>query len=222
MNASLDQDVVRQAPAIIMFGGTFDPPHAGHAACIEALAKQFRGSRILVIPSADPPPTGNITKTPWLSFANRIELCLLMVKDLGLSDRIEVSGIEGTLPRPNYTVNTLKALKSQLPSSLDGRLALTMGGDQFASFHKWREADQIIAMADLIVAPRAEDPIHWPAGPVGLQARIWTLNVKTPAAASTDVRAAVHSNTPIPAGWLSPRVLSRLQELTGKAIETRS
>jgi nicotinate-nucleotide adenylyltransferase len=210
----------RQAPSIILFGGTFDPPHAAHAACLTALAQQFPSSKILVVPAADPPPTNNVKKTAWLSFDQRMELCRTMVDDAGLGGQVEVSDIEASLPHPSYTVNTLEALLEMAPDNPYGSLlAVVMGADQFANFNTWRNPDQIIDMADLILVPRPGQPFTWPAGEVTRNARIWTLDVRTPPASSTGIRKAIQEGSPVPAGWLQPSVVSRIQQWTGKTIK---
>ncbi|NBQ52944.1 MAG: nicotinate-nicotinamide nucleotide adenylyltransferase [Proteobacteria bacterium] len=210
----------RNAPSVIIFGGTFDPPHAGHAACLKALAEQFTTSKILVVPAAEPPPTNGKIKKPVLSFNDRLELCRLMLVDIGSPAAIEVSDIEGSLTAPNFTVNTLEALLESAPKKKHGSaLAITIGADQFAAFETWHQAERILELADLILVPRNGEILTWPTGKLSKQARIWTLNVKTPQASSTVIRQAMESKKPIPAGWLTPKVFSRLQELTSKAIE---
>ncbi len=215
-----EQDPFSRSPAIIVFGGSFDPPHGGHAACLKALSKQFPTSRILVIPAAAPPPTGGVTKKPWLSFEDRLELCRLMVLDIGSPATVEVSELEGELSTPNYTVNTLEALLKVAPKSHSGsKLAITMGADQFLAFETWHRPDRIVELADLILVPRNGDALPWPAGKISQKARIWTLDVQTPLASSTLIRTAIAKNNPIPKGWVTPKVFSRLQELIPKAID---
>ena len=220
VNPTKTSDPFRNAPALIVFGGTFDPPHAGHAACLKALTEQFATSKILVVPAAEPPPTNGKVKKPLLNFNDRLELCRLMVADIGSPAAIEVSGLEGSLTVPNFTVNTLEALLESAPKKKYGSaLAITIGADQFAAFETWHQAERIIELADLILVPRSNESVTWPTGKVSKQARIWTLNVKTPPASSTAIRQATQTKRPIPAGWLTPKVFSRWQELTSKAIE---
>lgn len=213
-------DAFRNAPSVIVFGGTFDPPHAGHAACLKALTEQFTTSKIVVIPAAEPPPTNGKAKKPLLSFKDRLELCRLMVADIGTTAAIEVSDIEGRLGSPNFTVNTLEALIDSAPKKKYGSaLAITIGADQFSAFETWHKPERIIELADLILVPRSDEALKWPTGDITKKARVWTLNVKTPRVSSTSIRQSIENNKPIAAGWLTPKVLSRLQEMTGKAIE---
>lgn len=210
-----------RALGLIIFGGTFDPPHAGHAACLMAIATEFPESRILVIPAAAPPPTAGKSKTPWLAFSDRVELCEIMIRKIDLASRATVSRIEESLPSPNYTVNTLEALRHEYAASSETqRMALTMGADQFSHFGSWHKPERILELADLIIVPRGNTPLAKLESPSATPPRIWTLEVATSPAASSAIRSAIQNQQPIPAGWLLPEVHSRLQQLTSKAIET--
>lgn len=212
-------------PNLIVFGGTFDPPHAGHAACLSGIYEAFPNARILVIPAAAPPPTAGKCKKPWLAFDSRAELCEIMVKNLGFGDRVFVSRIEESLSAPNYTVNTLEALHKE-NSELAGNvnMAITLGADQFAHFNTWRSTERILELADLIIVPRGDSAASQKIIPQvlanGRQPRIWALKVATSAASSSAIRTAIQNQQPVPRDWLFPEVLSRLQQLTSKAIET--
>ncbi|MBR5745046.1 MAG: nicotinate-nucleotide adenylyltransferase, partial [Muribaculaceae bacterium] len=62
-----------------------------------------------------------------------------------------VCDVELSLPRPSYTINTLRHLTSERP---DCRFRLIVGADNYAVFDRWREHDRLIADYGLIVYPR--------------------------------------------------------------------
>ena len=62
-----------------------------------------------------------------------------------------VSDIELLREGPSYTVDTLKALRAERP---EATLVLIMGADQFAELAGWREADEVVRLADVCVLPR--------------------------------------------------------------------
>lgn len=207
-------------PSLIIFGGTFDPPHAGHAACIKALRQTFPKSKILVIPADDPPPTEQVKKKPLLAFDVRVELCEILVQELGkVGEGVQVSRIEASLPKPNYTVNTLEALAPVIHAAGRNRPAITIGADQFRALDSWHRLDRINEIADIVIIPRGDIPIVWPKGNAALRARLWTVDVTTPDVSSTAIREALEKGLTPPRNSLTPGVLSRLQELGGKAIQ---
>ena len=65
---------------------------------------------------------------------------------------IEASDVELALPRPNYTVDTLRHLRERWP---DHRFDLIIGGDNLDGFMNWRSPEEILAHHDLLVYPRA-------------------------------------------------------------------
>ena len=66
---------------------------------------------------------------------------------------IVVSDYEMHLPRPSYTWLTLQSLERDYP---DCRFTLLIGGDNWASFHLWYHADDILNNYDVCVYPRSE------------------------------------------------------------------
>jgi nicotinate-nucleotide adenylyltransferase len=74
------------------------------------------------------------------------------IKRLGdEAKRIIVSDFEFTLPRPNYTANTLRELKKQYPQH---ELTLIIGEDNLAIFPKWREYTYLLENFRILVYPR--------------------------------------------------------------------
>lgn len=136
-----------------IFGGTFDPPHRGHIAIAEAALRQCGLDEVWLMVSPENPFKSGRRITPE---ADRLRMAALAVKELpeDLRDRIRVSDFETRLPRPTYTVATLRALREAYP---DCRFRLIIGGDNMSAFSKWREPEEIIRDYGLIVYPRPGD-----------------------------------------------------------------
>lgn len=128
-----------------IFGGTFDPVHNGHLFVTQSLLKSNLLDEIWVMPSPDPPhKTGN-NLSP---FNHRFKMLKLMFSD---SENIIISDFEKSLPRPSYTVNTLKALHKDYPET---EFFLCLGEDSIVHFHKWYEYKQILSDIVILVAER--------------------------------------------------------------------
>lgn len=137
---------------LIVFGGSFDPPHAGHSECLRACRFKFPKSHILVVPSPSPAGILERHKTPELSFRERLKLCVLQFDDFVRHQDVSVSNFEENLPKPNFTLQTLEHLKRSRDLQSMGFL---MGLDQFLSFHLWKGPREILKKSGLIVVNRS-------------------------------------------------------------------
>jgi nicotinate-nucleotide adenylyltransferase len=64
---------------------------------------------------------------------------------------IQASAVETTLPRPSYTINTLRFLEARFPGT---RFSILVGGDNAGEMTSWREADKILGHYPIYVYPR--------------------------------------------------------------------
>ncbi len=125
-----------------IYGGTFDPPHAGHIAAAQAAMEALHLDKLLLIPDAQPPhkqlPQGSATPQ------QRYDMTVLATASLG--KLAEVSDMELRRAGVSYTADTLAALRAQYP---EDTLYLLMGSDMFLSLHTWRRPEDIVALAHI-------------------------------------------------------------------------
>lgn len=166
-----------------VFGGAFDPPHLTHRVLAEAALAQLQLDRLLIV------PTGQAWhKTRNLSpAAHRVAMTQLAFADL---PRVQIDAREVDRGGPSYTIDTLRALSSDNPGSA---LFLIIGQDQAAALSRWHEWREIVDMAMICVAGRADPESDAPAfvPPQGLQARFRTLELPISAISATDIRQRV-------------------------------
>lgn len=133
---------------IIVFGGTFDPPHVGHV-LLPPMARDRAGADwLLYVPAARSPFKES---GPLASNEDRIEMLRRSLEGLertGIST-IEIDRAEGGAP--SYTLDTLVRLREAYPGAT---LRLLIGADQAELFHRWREPERIIAIAEPLVMLR--------------------------------------------------------------------
>jgi nicotinate-nucleotide adenylyltransferase len=131
-----------------LFGGSFDPVHLGHLRAAEELSAHFMFDRVIFIPAAQHPhkqPVGSA------DFRHRLAMLKLAIKN---RPGFEVTDLEESLPRPSYTVNTLRALKEKEK----GELFFLVGYDSFQSIRKWRGYEELMSLVSLVVFRR---PGQW-------------------------------------------------------------
>jgi len=123
-----------------VFGGSFNPPHLGHAQAIQGLLKNPGVERVLVMPSYGTP-----LKKVSVTFEQRMEMAQVAFQSI---HPVEVSDFERT-HRTQFTWQLLEQLGPQI-----GDLAFVIGTDQFAKLDQWAKFPEVMGMCDWIILLR--------------------------------------------------------------------
>lgn len=143
----MDSKTVR---TIGIFGGSFNPPHAGHVAIAEAVLRSGLVDEVWFVLSPQNPLKHH--GPGFAPEADRLAMLRLAVEG---HQGLKVSDVELRLPRPSYTVNTLRHLAAENPGC---RFRLIIGEDNWAVFPLWREHDVLLRDFRPIVYRRGDDP----------------------------------------------------------------
>ena len=156
---------------ILLYGGSFDPPHYGHLNNLRAAAARVCPDRVVVMPAGVSPfKQGTSASGPL-----RVEMCgcfAELAREMGFG--LEVSGWEveqAEQGRKNYSVLTLESWPGRIPGD---ELYLAIGSDMLLSFDGWHRWEDILRLAHLVVTSRniGDDPaLHAKPGS-------WTLPVR--------------------------------------------
>lgn len=140
------------APVLAVLGGSFNPPHLGHAMLPGYLLARGDADRVLVAPTWDHPLGKSLAP-----FERRMSWMRLALAHY--DERVQVSAIEAELAlerggRPSYTLELLEACALRHP---DARIRLVVGSDivQSGETERWHRWDQIAERFEPIVIPRA-------------------------------------------------------------------
>ncbi|MBO4902563.1 MAG: nicotinate-nucleotide adenylyltransferase [Lachnospiraceae bacterium] len=128
-----------------ILGGTFNPIHTGHLILAENAYDALKLDQVLFMPSG---VSYLKDRREILPAKDRIRMVELAIEN---NPHFVLSTIETDRDGNSYTVDTLRILKDELP---DAELFFIGGADILMSIHTWREPDQILQMADLVIAPR--------------------------------------------------------------------
>lgn len=126
-----------------LFGGTFNPPHAGHMLVAEIALRRLNLDRLwlLVTPGN---PLKDTNGLPPL--AARIDAARKLVRD----PRIVVTGIEAEIGT-RFTYDTVAWLTQRAPSL---RFVWVMGADNLRQFSRWQRWADIAALAPIAAIDR--------------------------------------------------------------------
>ncbi|MBD5333051.1 MAG: nicotinate-nucleotide adenylyltransferase [Bacteroides sp.] len=129
-----------------IFGGSFNPVHIGHL-MLASYMQQFEGfDEVWLILSPLNPLKANPSELiPDLTRLKMLEIAVAGVAGLKVSD------IELSMPRPSYTINTLRYLAKRYPRH---SFRLIIGADNWKIFSQWRDSEKIIEEFGVTVYPR--------------------------------------------------------------------
>jgi nicotinate-nucleotide adenylyltransferase len=127
-----------------VLGGTFDPIHEGHLAAAKAAVECARLSRVLFVPTGQPPHR----RPAEAAAEHRLEMTRLAIAG---DDRFDVSDIELRRAGASFTSDTLRELRALYP---EGELFLILGWDAAQLFTTWHEPEKVRALATIVVVAR--------------------------------------------------------------------
>jgi nicotinate-nucleotide adenylyltransferase len=132
----------------VLYGGAFDPVHAGHVFIGHEALRLMAPSTLILIPTGLPNP--DFDKCLSASDADRV--AMLQLAFAGVPD-VEISDVElRREPRPSYFVDTFEGLRPGLGA---GKPVLLLGEDQLLSFPQWHRYQDILDQVELWFVPRA-------------------------------------------------------------------
>ena len=144
---------------LLLYGGSFDPPHNGHLNNLRAAVDCVHPQRVVVMPAGTSP----FKQGTSASGALRLEMCscFRVLEQLPGFPPVEVSSWEveqAAAGRRNYTVLTLEMLARANPGA---QLYLAVGSDMLLSFDGWYRWQDILRLARLVVTSRTagDDPV---------------------------------------------------------------
>lgn len=123
---------------VMLYFGSFNPIHNGHIHLAEYVLEQGLCDMVTLIISPQSPYKSLLELAPEL---NRFEMAETACGASKYPDRIRPSVVEFLLPKPSYTIDTLRYLEEQMGDQME--FSILMGGDQLAGLDGWKEADKI-------------------------------------------------------------------------------
>lgn len=144
--------IPRSATGILLFGGTFDPPHRWHVRVASAVRRRLFGSTgwIVFVPAARSPLKDH---GPSASPADRVAMLRLATRRtrnaIVWTDEIDRARRRAG---PSYTVDTLDRLGRLLRGR--GPFRLLLGADQMVKLHRWKNAAIVMFTAEPAVVWR--------------------------------------------------------------------
>src|SRR3972149_10347079 len=167
-----------------IFGGTFDPIHHGHLITAQSVREIRNLDKIIFIPTYVSPLKAGLNSANPEHRLNMIKLAISETDFFDFSDyEIKKKGI-------SYTVDTLCELKKKYDE-----LEFIIGYDNIFTFHTWKNPDEIMKLAKIIVLKRKSSvPSPYEDKYVRSAVFVQTRGIEISA---TDIRQRVKHGMPI-------------------------
>lgn len=133
-----------------VYGGSFNPIHAGHIGIARRAATEYGLERVLVVPAKTNPFKTDL-KDAMFSDAQRwamVQAACATYPELIPCDMELVRG------GVSYTVDTLRALQQNNPSS---QIFFIIGDDSVPGLKHWKEWDELQKLATFVSYPRTPE-----------------------------------------------------------------
>lgn len=128
--------------AIAVFGGSFDPPHAGHVAVVRRALQTLPVETLFVIPAYVNPFKSGTHAPPELRLK-------WMQRIFAEEPRVRISDFEIAQGRPVPTIETVRHFRQA-----DPEIYLIIGADNLDSLSKWHNFEALDSMVTWVVASR--------------------------------------------------------------------
>ncbi len=134
---------------VILYFGSFNPIHRGHIALAEYVVERGLCDDLIMVVSPQNPLKSRSELAPELERFTMAELACANSK---FPDRIKASLIEFMLPKPSYTIDTLRHLRAEYGSQME--FSILMGGDLVEQLERWKDYEEILADYPIYLYPR--------------------------------------------------------------------
>lgn len=161
-----------------LLGGSFNPVHIGHMMLARYLQQYAGFDEVwLMLSPLNPLKVNSTELIP--------DVYRLKMLDMALGDTkgLRVNDIELSMPRPSYTINTLRYLSKRYPQH---SFKVIIGADNWKIFQQWKDAEDILSDYGVVVYPRP----GYPMGTV-YDDRVEVINAPVADISSTFIRKGI-------------------------------
>ena len=167
-----------------VYGGSFDPPHAGHIILAADALKHLELDVVLFVPASVQP-----FKADRSGGATAEQRAAMVALSIGSEDAFKSDTVELDRGGLSYTVDTLEELSRRYAGA---ELFLIVGEDALDDFAKWKSPNRIKELATIAILRRhvgaSERPL--PPGVVEASSRLVEIS-------STEIRERVKKGNSI-------------------------
>jgi nicotinate-nucleotide adenylyltransferase len=181
-----------------IFPGSFNPIHIGHLALANWICEFCRLDELWFLVSPQNPLK---EETELINENKRLRMVEAAIDGY---PKFKASDFEFRLPRPSYTIRTLRELYKQFP---DKTFQLIVGADNWKNMSYWKNYEELIHEFPIIIYPRKDHNVMIPEKYTNIK----KVDAPLLEVSSTFIRRSVKENKDI--RFFLPEKIWEMQEL---------
>ena len=146
---------------ITIYSGSFNPIHFGHLGIAKYVLEHTDTDELWLLVTPNNPLKDKHLLADENERYNNAKKAIVQIntelQEKNIQKQVQVSDFEFSLPKPNYTYNTLCLLKQQYPQH---EFQLLIGSDNLALIDKWYKNKELLSDFHIIVYPRKGDDLQ--------------------------------------------------------------
>lgn len=183
--------------------GTFDPPHLAHVAIARHLLSAAGLDQVWLVVTPQNPFKQDMVLSP-----DKHRLAMVRLALQG-EPTLVASGFELDLPKPSYTVDSLRFMRMRWPEHV---FTLIIGSDNLAVLHLWKAVQEILEHHDVLVYPRNGVDEHLGSSELRDHPRVRLVaDAPLEDVSSTAIREAIRTWRPVDS-VVAPAVLAYIRQ----------
>ena len=142
---------------VLLFGGSFDPPHWGHFELpfrVQIKLREALGRPVwlVYVPAARSPHKDNAPNASSIDRIDMLNAGLRGTRDTAIwTDEIDRAQTRELTEEPSFWIETLQLARLALP---EAAMRFLIGSDQAISFHRWYKARECMDLVEPLVMLR--------------------------------------------------------------------
>lgn len=132
---------------LALYGGSFDPPHAGHVSIVTKALEVLDVKKVIIVPAWRNPFKPSVIADGTLRYGWLKEIFAPLKK-------VEISDFEISQARSVYTIETVKHY-----AAMGHEIYLIIGADNLEKLPSWHSFDELNTLVHWVVAARSDIPI---------------------------------------------------------------
>ena len=185
----------------MLYFGSFNPIHKGHIALAEYVLDEGLCDEVVLIVSPQSPYKQQQELAPEL---DRFEMAEMACAASKYPERIKPSVVEMLLPKPSYTIDTLRYLQENFGAEMS--FSILMGSDQIEGLRGWKEYEHLLEYPVYVYPRRGSETV------AGFEGRITLLDgAPLQEFAATEIRERIARGEDV-STMLDPQVIAYIRK----------